>query len=64
MRKYKNKINSFCTFYKSSLKGCSLKIDGVIASVMALDRAIRNGHINEESVYDNRGLLLYDIIFI
>lgn len=33
------------------------KIDGVIASIMALDRAIRNGNVNEESVYDNRGLL-------
>lgn len=33
------------------------KIDGVIATIMALDRAIRNGNINEESVYDNRGLL-------
>lgn len=33
------------------------KIDGVIATIMALDRAIRNENINEESVYDNRGLL-------
>lgn len=33
------------------------KIDGAIATIMALDRAIRNGNINEESVYDNRGLL-------
>lgn len=33
------------------------KIDGVIATIMALDRAIRNGNVNEESVYDNRGLL-------
>ena len=33
------------------------KIDGVIATIMALDRTIRNGNINEESVYDNRGLL-------
>lgn len=33
------------------------EIDGVIATIMALDRAIRNGNVNEESVYDNRGLL-------
>lgn len=33
------------------------KIDGVVATVMALDRAIRCGNNNEESVYDNRGLL-------
>ena len=31
------------------------KIDGVVAAIMALDRCIR--HENEESVYDNRGLL-------
>lgn len=33
------------------------KIDGAIATIMALDRVIRNGNINEESVYDSRGLL-------
>lgn len=33
------------------------KIDGAIATIMALDRAIRNGNVNEESVYDSRGLL-------
>nr|WP_253280815.1 hypothetical protein [Arcanobacterium phocae] len=34
------------------------KIDGVVATIMALDRAIRNGtgHVNG-SVYDERGLL-------
>nr|WP_256367963.1 terminase TerL endonuclease subunit [Arcanobacterium buesumense] len=34
------------------------KIDGVVATIMALDRAIRNGtgHVNN-SVYDERGLL-------
>lgn len=32
--------------------------DGVVATIMALDRAIRNGtgHVNN-SVYDERGLL-------
>ncbi len=33
------------------------KIDGVIATIMALDRAIRCGNVNTESVYDERGLL-------
>ena len=32
------------------------KIDGAVATVMALDRAIR--HENEESVYDRRGLIV------
>ena len=34
------------------------KIDGVIATIMALDRAIRCGSTLSESVYDNRGILL------
>ena len=35
------------------------KIDGVVATIMALDRAIRNGsgHVSG-SVYDQRGLLV------
>lgn len=33
------------------------KIDGSVATVMALDRAIRCGSDNSESVYDNRGLI-------
>lgn len=32
------------------------KIDGAVATVMALDRAIRNGAASE-SVYDTRGLI-------
>ena len=34
------------------------KIDGAVAMIMALDRAIRNG-IGGESVYDTRGLLVF-----
>ena len=34
------------------------KIDGAVATVMALDRAIRNGSGATESVYDSRGLLI------
>ena len=33
------------------------KIDGAVATVMALDRAIRCGNDAAESVYDSRGLL-------
>jgi phage terminase large subunit-like protein len=33
------------------------KIDGAIAMIMGLDRAIRGGNNNGESVYDNRGIL-------
>ena len=34
------------------------KIDGVIATVMALDRSIRCGLDSGESVYNERGILL------
>lgn len=33
------------------------KIDGAIATIMALDRAIRCGNTNTESVYNTRGIL-------
>ena len=33
------------------------KIDGAVATIMALDRAIRCGNDKAESVYDNRGIL-------
>ena len=33
------------------------KIDGAVATVMALDRAIRCGNDASESVYDSRGIL-------
>lgn len=36
------------------------KIDGAVATIMALDRAIRNEGEELESVYDNRGLLILD----
>lgn len=35
------------------------KIDGAIATIMALDRAIRCGNEVTESVYDSRGLLIF-----
>lgn len=34
------------------------RIDGAVATIMALDRAIRNGGGPVGSVYDERGLLL------
>ena len=33
------------------------KIDGAVATIMALDRAIRCGNATNQSVYDERGLL-------
>lgn len=33
------------------------KIDGAIATIMGLDRAIRRGNNNTESVYGSRGIL-------
>lgn len=35
------------------------KIDGAVATIMALDRAIRNNGNNEGSVYDGRGILVF-----
>lgn len=35
------------------------KIDGAVATIMALDRAIRCGNVTSESVYDSRGLLVF-----
>ena len=34
------------------------KIDGAIATIMALDRAIRCGNDNSASVYDDRGIFI------
>ena len=42
---------------KPSKRKSTEKIDGVVALVMALDRAIRVGNIPTESIYDSRGLL-------
>lgn len=41
----------------------TVKIDGVIATVMALDRAIACGNDTSESVYDDRGLIVF-LIFV
>ena len=35
------------------------KIDGAVATIMALDRAIRCGGETGNSVYDDRGLLIF-----
>ena len=35
------------------------KIDGAVATIMGLDRAIRCGNETSESVYDSRGLLVF-----
>ena len=44
---------------KADKEKSTVKIDGAIATIMALDRAIRCGNVVEESVYDNRGLLVF-----
>ena len=35
------------------------KIDGAIATIMGLDRAIRCGNESRESVYESRGVLVF-----
>ena len=35
------------------------KIDGAVAAIMGLDRAVRCGNQTSESVYDSRGLLVF-----
>jgi len=35
------------------------KIDGAVALIMALDRAIRNENTQTGSVYDERGLVIF-----
>jgi phage terminase large subunit-like protein len=34
------------------------RIDVVVSSLMALDRAVRNPNINTESIYEDRGILM------
>ena len=34
------------------------KIDGIVASIMALDRCLRNQGEQQGSVYDQRGILI------
>ena len=44
---------------KADKKKSTEKIDDVIATIMALDRAIRCGNDTSESVYDDRGLIVF-----
>ena len=43
---------------KRNIANITEKIDGVVATVMALDRAIRCGNDSGDSVYDGRGILM------
>lgn len=43
---------------KANKENMTEKIDGAIATIMVLDRAIRCGNINTESVYDTRCLFI------
>lgn len=40
------------------------KIDGAIATIMALDRAIRCRNVVTESVYDHREFYFYNFYFL
>ena len=51
-------IDNTKSFSIKTLQGTE-KIDGAIACIMALDRAIRCGNDTSESVYDTRGLLVF-----
>ncbi|MDY6307093.1 MAG: hypothetical protein SPL71_03410 [Oribacterium sp.] len=58
----KNKVPDQATFnlpddIKADKEKSTEKIDGAIATIMALDRAIRCGNDNTASVYDSRGIL-------
>lgn len=44
---------------KSDKEKSTEKIDGAVATIMALDRAIRCGNDTSASVYDGRGLLVF-----
>ena len=44
---------------KQTKKNSQKKIDGVIARIMALDRAIRYGNDKSQSIYDDRGLIVF-----
>lgn len=44
---------------KLSKKHSTEIIDGAVASVMALDRTVRNAGQNQGSVYDNRGIIVF-----
>ena len=44
---------------KADKKKSTEKIDGAVAAIMALDRAIRCGNDNSASVYDERGLFTF-----
>ena len=43
---------------KLSKKYSTERIDGAVAAVMALDRAVRNGG-QQGSVYDRRGIIVF-----
>lgn len=47
--------------FKADKEKSTEKIDGAVATIMALDRAIRCGGETGNSVYDDRGLLIFQI---
>mgnify|MGYP000463490210 FL=1 len=55
VRQYKYEIDENI---KLSKKHSTERIDGAVAAVMALDRAVRNGG-QQGSVYDSRGIIVF-----
>ena len=53
---FPNVIRHMVTAHTDKAKSTE-KIDGAVATIMALDRAIRCGNTNSASVYDDRGIL-------
>ena len=45
-------------FLREKAQYLNFEIDGIVASIMALDRCIRNQGEEQGSVYDNRGILV------
>ena len=49
--------NRPCRHIKADKEKSTEKVDGAVATIMELDRAIRCGNVVTESVYDHRGIL-------
>ena len=51
-------VELFCAYnIKADKEKSTEKIDGAVATIMGLDRAIRCGNNTGASVYDDRGIL-------
>jgi len=57
-KKTGNVVPKIDTIIKPDKEKSTEKIDGAVATIMALDRAIRHQSSGGESVYNERGLLI------